>query len=368
MRLGLIARADNSGLGMQTLEFYRHMRPDKTLVVDISDLNGNKVYRERYPERATFIDGFPNLGTIDEFLQDLDVVFIAESAYNYAFYERAKTLGVKTAVQYNYEFFDWMINPVPLPDMFIAPSVWHFAEVNAWVNHTNQHTGSNMAHRYLHCPVNRQLLPFKEKHQARTFLHVAGRSAAHDRNGTYTIIEASKYITSEAQILIHFQGEQGLPHQATSSIEDYAEYLRLNGNEDRVTIEQIDHENYEDVYDQGDVLLLPRRYGGNCLPLNEALSCGMPVIMTDISPNQHLLHMAHWLVPAIKVGSFTPRTEIDIYEGDARALAERIDYFYSLSEDEMLNESRIANATAEQISWETMEPIYRETLEKLCTQ
>jgi hypothetical protein len=27
MRLGLIARADNSGLGMQTWEFYNHMKP-----------------------------------------------------------------------------------------------------------------------------------------------------------------------------------------------------------------------------------------------------------------------------------------------------------------------------------------------------
>ena len=42
MKLGLIARADNTGLGMQTWEFYRAMKPEKTLVVDISAMNGNK--------------------------------------------------------------------------------------------------------------------------------------------------------------------------------------------------------------------------------------------------------------------------------------------------------------------------------------
>src|SRR6185369_2430861 len=120
MKLGLIARADNSGLGMQTWEFFRHMKPDRTMVVDISKFNQNRQYPERYAndDNVVTVKGFPDDWIVDVFLKDLDVVFIAEAAYNPYLYIRAKELGVKTAVQYNYEFMDWLINPnYTKPDM-----------------------------------------------------------------------------------------------------------------------------------------------------------------------------------------------------------------------------------------------------------
>lgn len=362
IKLGLLGRADNSGLGIQTHEFYRHMEPYRTMVVDISRLNGNKQYYERYDKDSTFIKGFPSLSDIDNFLQGLDMVFIAESPYSYELYSRARELGVKTAVQYNYEFFDWFVHPDwPIPDMLIAPSQWHFSRVKLFCE-TNK-----TKHIYLHCPVNRDLLPFREIRQARTFLHNAGRSASHDRNGTETIIEASRFLKSNAQIIIHFQGEQGLGHQTTNTIADYAKHLTLHGDEDKVTIEQVEFENYQNVYSEGDVMLLPRRYGGNCLPLNEALSVGMPVIMTDISPNNQLLPHS-WLTPANKIDEFEPRTKIDIYETDPSILAAKIDEFYGLSEKEMLFENRMANNIAESISWEHMKPQYEKAFIDLCTQ
>jgi glycosyltransferase involved in cell wall biosynthesis len=361
MNLGLIARADNSGLGMQTYEFYRHMHPAKTMVVDISRFNGNKQYPERYPENATFIYDFPQPPQIDEFLKGLDVVFIAEAAYNPYVYDRARELGVKTAVQYNYEFFDWFNPNVPKPDMFIAPSRWNYENVQALCD---EH---DIKHVYLHCPVDREKLPFKPKTQFKTFLHAAGRSAAHDRNGTMTVIAASRYITSDAKIKLHFQGEQGLPHQATTSINDYRELIEKAGDPNKITLEQHEYENYQDVYNLGDVLLLPRRYGGNCLPLNEALSLGMPVIMTDIMPNNFLLPPA-WVLPAQKIDEFTPRTTIDIYGTTPEALANKIDLLANAPPDIIEIETKVADAIAQQISWETMEPLYREALESLCTQ
>lgn len=370
MKLGLIARADNSGLGMQTWEFYRHMEPEKTMVVDISKLNGNKQYLDRYPHNAEVIHGIPTAPDIDKFLDGLDVVFIAEAAYNPYIYVKSKELGVKIANQYNYEFFDWFgTAPEVMPDLFIAPSMWNFATVNAYVNHCNQHLGANIGHTYLHCPVNRKALPFREIKQARTFLHVAGRSAAYDRNGTETVIRASKYLQTDAQIIIHFQGEQGLGHQATNTIADYVELLAKDGDEEKVTIEQIEFENYADVYAQGDVLLLPRRYGGNCLPLNEALSTGMPVIMTDISPNNQFLP-TKWLIPATPKETFhtRPNVTVDVYGADPVHLARRIDKFYNMDEADMIIQNLQANNIAESISWDNMKWQYRDALEALCNQ
>lgn len=358
MRLGLIARADNSGLGMQTWEFYKHMQPAKTLVMDISDLNGNKVYLDRYPG-AQVVKGILRAPDIDEFLQDLDVVFVAEAPYSYHLYARARELGVKTAVQYNYEFFDWFVHPnYPKPDMLIAPSRWHYKDIQMFC------LAENIKHVYLHCPVNREVLPARRINQARTFLHTAGRSAAYDRNGTCTVIEAAKFLKTQARIVIHFQGEQGLAHQTTMTTADYRSLLNAEnklGNIDMV-VEEL--ENYEDVYAMGDVLLLPRRYGGNCLPLNEALSVGMPAIMTDVSPNGGFLPH-NWLIPAMKVDEFTPRTVIDIYAGHPADLARKIDEFYDMTEGQMTAENDRAINLGRSISWDAMKPQYVEAFEDL---
>lgn len=360
MNLGLIARADNSGLGNQTYEFYKHMKPDKTLVMDISGLNGNKIYPDRYPD-GVFVQDILRAPDIDSFLEGLDVVFVAEAPYNYHLYARAKELGVKVAVQYNYEFFDWFVHPDwPLPDLLIAPSLWHYNEINRFCQL------NDIKHTYLHNPVNRQALPLREIKQARTFLHTAGRSAAHDRNGTRTVIEASAWLQTAAKIVIHFQGEQGLAHQATTTIDQYRDLAREYAQHNNLIILTHEFENYADVYNMGDVLLLPRRYGGNCLPLNEALSTGMPTIMTDVTPNKDFLP-DNWLIPAIKIDEFTPRTKIDIYDANPRDLAAKIDEFYNMDEQQMLAQNNIANDLANGISWEHMENEYRSILEGLCS-
>ncbi len=360
MRLGLIARADNSGLGMQTWEFYRHMHPDKTLVMDISDLNGNPVFLDRYPG-AQVVKGILRAPDIDEFLQDLDVVFVAEAPYNYHLYARARELGVKVAVQYNYEFFDWFANPhYPLPDMLIAPSRWHYEHIELFAQ------ANSIKHIYLHCPVNREVLKHREIHQARTFLHVAGRAAAHDRNGTKTVIEASALLRTDAKIIVHFQGEQGLAHQTTMTTADYEDYARQRGDPNKLSIVKREFENYADVYGLGDVLVLPRRYGGNCLPMNEALAIGMPVIMPYISPNDQFLPH-NWLVPAEKIGQFEPRTVIDIYGCNPQHLANKIDKLYEMSEAEFMPLSVQASNIAEGISWANMEWQYRQAFEGLAT-
>ena len=357
MKLGLIARMDNTGLGVQTREFYKNMYPDKTMVVDISHLNGTKQYPERYPD-ATFIKGFPSDEDVQNFLAGLDVVFIAEAAYNNKLYSIAKEMNVKTAVAYNYEFFDWFNDFTPRPDMFIAPSSWHYNNVDVFCKR------NGIRHKYLHSPVNRESLSFRTIVQARTFLHIAGKPAAHDRNGTKTLIEAASLLKTDAKIIIHFQGEQGLAHQATNTIDDYK---ALADGIPNVSIQQHEYTNYKDIYKRGDVMVLPRRYGGNCLPMNEALSVGMPVIMPNISPNNQFLPQ-QWLVSAYKHDEFTPRTKIDIYEANAQSLADRIDRFYELDEAAMVTENVRANNLAETISWKYLKWEYKKALEDLISK
>lgn len=353
MRLGLWgARMDNSGLGMQTWEFYNAMHPAKTVVVDISQLEKTedrrlKQYPERYPN-ARFIYGLPNRFDIADFLKDIDVVFIAESAYNMDFYRMARDAGVKTAVQYNYEFFDWFDDSIWAnnpPDMFIAPSTWHYQDVQSLCDR------KGIKHAYLHCPVNTAKIQHRYVDSALTFVHIAGRPAAHDRNGTYTFLQALQLAPDDLRGIVYTQDKQ-------LANEIGQEYPSVD-----VKVNTAD---YADIYKKGSVLVLPRKYGGNCLPMNEALAAGMPVIMSKLSPQTDFLPM-RWLVDAPDTGiSFAPRFPIEVYECDAAALMFRMRWFKSLSHDGMLEQSNIAYGLADSISWETMKPKYEEALASLC--
>ena len=51
-------------------------------------------------------------------------------------------------------------------------------------------------------------------------------------------------------------------------------------------------------------MIMPRRYGGLCLPLAEAMTSGLPVFRSSVSPNNEL--PADWLIP----GEFRYRREV----------------------------------------------------------
>lgn len=331
MNLGLIVRADKTGLGIQTKAYYDHLQPKKTLVVDISSINGNQQFYGWYRD-AYFHKGMLNLGAIDQFLTGLDVVLTAETSYGRDLYFRAKQRGVKVATVINPEFFDWWQVPdFPLPDLFILPSVWLQDEIKQFA----RERGVKVVQ--LHHPVDREQFPFIQRKHGKPF-HNAGKPATLDRNGTMLFMQAVPNGTVTTQSL-----------ELAQKIREA--YPRSNVWHDIA--------NVEDIYKKGDIMVLPRKYGGNCLPLNEALSSGCPVIMPDISPNNHLLPK-EWLVPAKPETTFRPRLnkEITVYTCDPSDIVERIDYVKKNIQVESVKASEIADT----ISWETMKDKWLEAL------
>ena len=75
-------------------------------------------------------------------------------------------------------------------------------------------------------------------------------------------------------------------------------------------------------------MVLPRRYAGLCLPMNEALISGLPVFMTDVSPNNQILPR-EWLVKSDKIGEFKTKSMVDIYEANHEELAKSIDNYFN---------------------------------------
>lgn len=309
MRIGLIARSDNTGLGNQTMELARMLNPDKILLIDSTSFNKNKQHPEWYQDNkfVMTVNGFPSNNQVSVFLNDLDIVISCETFYNAAFIELAFEKGVKTALQYNYEFLDYLQKPHRrLPDYLIAPSLWNFDRINKLF-------GKKTKVIHLAPPTNEHLFADIAKNNMskdhKRILHVAGKAAAMDRNGTETVLEMLKYSTADYELVITSQTP-----------------ITYQYNDSRVTVSHTNPDSRETLYSGFDAMLLPRRYAGLCLPMNEALLSGLPVFMTDISPNNQVLP-GDWLVKTTKTGELMTRTMLDVHSADPKELALLVDNY-----------------------------------------
>lgn len=340
-RFGLLVYATDTGLGIQTRALYKHLQPAKTMLVDLSAFNHMPVHEEWYDYDVRTI-GYPTITDVDIFLDGIDVVFYCETPLNYYLVSRARELGIRTVCQPNYEFLDYMTlggSQLPAPDLFAAPTTWHLDDFERFA-----------PTRHVPVPVDLDLLPQRTITQAHRFFHVAGRPAVRDRNGTLDFIEAARMASRyepEAEFIVYCQ-------QPTPEIQQAIKHspVQLVGHVPKPA----------DMYAYGDVLVLPRRYGGLCLPAQEAIGCGIPVLMPAVSPNTDLLP-ADWLLPVMpRHEVFVTRGSVHVYQVSATALAQRMLDLYRHQEAVQLMHEE-AKKLAENMSWDALKPLYKEVLE-----
>lgn len=315
IRVGIIARADATGLGIQSRNWVRLLNPDKVIVINSRPFNGNDQHMEWYAGRrnAFRIDGFIKQNEINPILDNIDVLLTFEIPYNYSLLNVARARGIKVIIQNNWEFTDYLRQPeLPLPDILLNHSYWHLKDQEKlWPNITEYSPTPIFIEDYA---------IIREQNRAKfgkpRFLHIAGRQTYEDRNGTLDLIEAIKLIPPEVEFELVIKSQTtNIPH-----IDD-----------DRVVVSGDAPADEKELYRWYDAVIMPRRYGGACLPMNEALAAGLPVIMTDIDPNNKILP-SYWLVPAYKKTQFMARTMIDVFSADHVALAGRIAQFAVLSD------------------------------------
>ena len=313
-KIGFIARSDLGGLGIESRAFVKHMKPKKVMVVKL----GNYAhYPEEFPG-AVVSDGIPTDAQMDEFLSDIDVLFCIETPYNMRTFDIARKKGIKTVLRINYEWHDETLHP----DLLLNPVDWHSGDVSA---------------TFLPFPVDTSHFKFHQRKKAKIFVHIAGHRAAYDRNGTETLLRAIPFVKSDAEFLIYSQ----LP---MPSIDD-----------SRVTIEVKDVRDNKDFYEVGDVFLFPRRYGGQALSVNEALSSGMPVITTDMAPLNGTIPK-EWLIPIERMDAVEIKNKVEFATLDPKKVAEKIDSWY---DTDIWEFSREARKIAEKISWKKLRKEYQ---------
>jgi hypothetical protein len=296
MRLGIIARSDNTGLGNQTRELVNMLNPDKILLINSAPFNNNKQNPDWYKDYNVYStkNGMPTTKEIVWFLKDVDVVISCETFYHLDLVDLARQQGTKTILQYNYELFGNLTNPNwSLPDVLLSPSLWNIEIVK-------EKFGSVCDVIHLPPPTNESLFnKAKDNNLSKDhnrILHIAGKKAAKDRNGTESIFEMVKHSKEDYELVIKSQTP-----------------LNPNCKDSRVKIEIGNPASREDMYDGFDAMILPRRYAGLCLPMNEALMSALPVFMTNVSPNNKILP-EDWLVESTKIGSFRTKSMVDIYD------------------------------------------------------
>lgn len=310
MKLGIIARSDNTGLGFQTYELASMLNPDSIMLVNSFHFNKNKQNTERYDNFNNVqysSGGYLGRETAARFLKRVDVVIGCETFYCPQFIDIANKMNVKTILQYNYEFLEYLRNDsITFPNVLLAPSMWNFDDVQ---NKFSKKTRVE----FLPPPTNEEnfknarLINMSKDHKR--MLHVAGKIASNDRNGTETVIEMLRHSKADYELVIKTQTE-----------------IDIKYKDSRLTIDYDDPYDRESLYKGFDGLIMPRRYAGLCLPMNEALMSGIPVFMTNISPN-NLVLPSDWLVDSVKINEIITRTLLPVYEADAKILANKIDNY-----------------------------------------
>lgn len=255
MKWGLIARSETDrGIGIQTLAISQAIYPDKTLVV-IDQKSGFQPHPGNYPGASiVHLKHGPVKNTLPEaeirdWWKGLDVVFTVETFYDWDLISWAKADGVRTVVQGNPEF--WQATN-PQPDVWTWPTRWRLDHLPSGpIIPVPTISRPNVA-----APVDMPTLKV---------LHIAGNRAMGDRNGTDLVSGAMRRMPAGTKVTVFSQAPlapiRGVFNRAPAA--------------DRWNMYVGQH-----------ILLLPRRYGGLCLPALEAMACGLAVMMPQCEPNE----------------------------------------------------------------------------------
>ena len=341
LRVGMLARCEDRGLGIQTWEWYRHIEPDRTLLVEMGDRARNfRQSPERYPDATRVVLGGDDRldeATVRAWLRGLDVVYTAETFYDWRIVEWANDLGVATVCHVNPEFYVHRVRPdLTAPTRWWNPTSWRMGTLPKGARHVPVPIATDR------WPDARdRIVDRVAKGDRIRFLHVVGHPAAADRNGTRLFLSAVRRTTAAFDVGLSTQSGR-LPAMR------WPKAVRWSTTTDSV-------DNYWRLYDDADVLVIPRRYGGLCLPALEAMGAGLAVVMPAVSPQ-----VDDWppvrTVPTTARGSIdTPAGRVPLHDVAVGALTSLLDE-WAQDQPGTRAEGLRARLWAEGRSWDRLRP------------
>lgn len=269
MKIGLIARAEIArGIAIQSKGFYDHMPVERVLLVDMPRKDC-EVDESWYPgaTKALYNDRYHELdeALVRDWLAGLDVVFSVETPNDWRMPTWCRQMGVKMVIQGNPEFVRHGQAGVDLahPDEWWWPTSWRLDYLPPGV--------------LMPVPMDDvvpQAIPAPPDVGPLRIVHVIGKRAHADRNGTEAFIDSLRSTREDIHVTIY-------------AIDGSISEVRRQKN---VTVDRFPMgvtDRWE-MYDNQHLLVLPRRYGGLCLPALEASAVGLGVMMPRCAPNHEL--------------------------------------------------------------------------------
>lgn len=303
---GSVVFATDQGLGYLARDFYKHG------IID-------KVFVQHHSSRKNHYDWYPDRVRDREELLDCDTLFFFETPFDWKIIPRVRIKGIKTILMPMYECTNY---PLPyIPDLLICPSMLDYDSYD----HTKV---------FIPVPVD---VPWKERKEAKVFIHNAGNGGLGGRNGTKELLEAMKYVKSPIKLIIRSQ----VPIE---KIEDNRIEYKFG--------------TFDNIWEVGDVFVFPEKFNGLSLPLQEAYASGLLVMASNRYP------MNTWLPhePLIPVKTYTTERIARDFQSaviDPIDIAAKIDEFYG---KDISSYSLQGKTFAHEMSWKVLKKRYIDAL------
>lgn len=335
MNIGTVAYTCISGLGLLAKRFF-----DKGLI--------NRVYTIPHPNYRSY-EWYPAESTYDDigkFLQGLDGLLIFENAFRTDIVRKAKKRGIKIILMPMYEYTPW---PFPIkPDGILCPSNLDFDYYTGRSGYVDSKTYAGIPCFRINVPVE---VPYRQRTQAKVFIHNAGHGGKSYRNGTLDLIQAMKHVKTDIKLIIRAQHEE----------ERMLKLVELKGLDDRIRLQMGTVRDEAELYSEGDVFIFPERFNGLSLPLQEAYAAGMLVMATNRYPMDCWLPIPPLISPSEYKES---RIAVSFKEAihDPKLIAAHIDQ-WALTD--VSSYSELGLQWGINNSWAALLPLYQELIQSI---
>lgn len=306
---GIVCFATEQGLGRQAKDLFDNGVVSEVLV------HNHSTYTNHY-------EWYPNsVKTFDELLNKCDTIFFIETPFDWKYIVRAREKGIKTVLIAMYECTRY---PFPyFPDVVVGCSV------------LEAETYKNVPVTVINAPIP-NALKWRKRSVAKVFVHNAGHGGLGGRNGTTQLINAIPMVKSDAKFIIRSQFPIKLPY-----------------DDPRVEVRVGDFP-YETLFEEGDVFIYPDKFGGSCLPLQEAHASGMLVMASNRHPSNTWLPVE----PLIPIRGYKKETIINPFDSaivEPIDIANCIDFWYN---KDIKKYSLIGKKWGENNSWDVLKKEY----------
>ena len=333
MTFGMLVRDDRGGLGNLTLEAWRHLRPDLTVVVQSRPCRGEprpEMFDADWTRTVHVPNPIPS-DWWDRHAGDVDVWWSSETWYSDAAETAIRDAGGRSV-------------------LYVMPELFRRSNADDLWNPTNYLMGPlPFRTRVVEWP---STVPetWQVRSEIRRIVHVSS-GARDDRNGTAEFVEALRHVESDLEVVVHHPDRlPRLPRRWTEQV----------GSGVSISVQNAYVDDLTGLYRWADLLVMPRHYAGLSLPVLEAAATGCVVMMSDTAPQNGWPVVLCPSVPGpetFPVGHPTPTVRCD-----PTVLAAMIDVLADLDSLSVADLSNRSRTWSEGRSWQILGSVWRDLL------